>query len=144
METKTVTLRLPQDVADYITQQADGGSVTDGVKNIVSRLQRQERYADVELRGRFTPEEWKFLVDSLNGTMILDDFRFVPSALAAHNQDSQLYEGTADKWHIDLDALNAKCAALSASQVEALYRRVERFWNTQNGTGIDLDQWAKC
>jgi hypothetical protein len=142
METKTVTLRLPQDVADYINSRSDYG-MTDGVKNIVETLRRHERYADMELRGRFTPEEWKFLADSMNGTMMLDDFRFVPSALVAHNEDSQLYEGTADKWHVSLDELNRKCAALTATQVEALYRRIERFWNTQNGTGIDLDQWAQ-
>ena len=141
METKTVTLRLPQDVADYINQQADGGSVTDGVKNIVAKLQRHERYADVELRGRFTPEEWKFLADSLNGTMTLDDFRFSASALVAHNEDSQLYDGTAARWGIDLAALNEKVSTLSAAQVEALYRRIERFW--ANSETIDLDVWAR-
>lgn len=141
METKTVTLRLPQDVADYINQQADGGSVTDGVKNIVSKLQRHERYADVELRGRFTPDEWKFLADSLNGSRMLDDFRFSASALVAHNEDSQLYDGTATRWGIDVATLNAKVSALSAAQVEALYRRVERFW--ANSSTIDLDTWAR-
>ena len=139
METKNVTLRLPQDVADYINQQADGGSVTDGVKNIVAKLQRHERYADVELRGRFTPEEWKFLADSLNGSRMLDDFRFSASALVAHNEDSQLYDGTAARWGIDLAALNAKVEALSATQVEALYRRIEKFWDHPE---TDLDAWA--
>ena len=141
METKTVTLRLPQDVAEYINQQADGGSVTDGVKNIVLRLQRHERYADVELRGRFTPDEWKFLADSLNGSRMLDDFRFSASALVAHNEDSQLYDGTAARWGIDLATLNTKVNALSAAQVEALYRRIERFW--ANSSTIDLDTWAR-
>lgn len=138
METKTVTLRLPQDVADYITSH--GGSMTDGIKNVVETLRRHESYADMELRGRFTVEEWKFLADSLNGTMVLDDFRFSPSALVAHNQDAQLYDGTASRWGINIDSLNEKCSALTASQVEALYRRVEKFWAHPNA--IDLDQWA--
>lgn len=138
METKTVTLRLPQDVADYISSRSDYG-MTDGVKDIVETLRRHERYADVEIKGRFTPEEWKFLADSLNGTMTLDDFRFVPSVLVAHNEDSQLYEGTADKWGVDLAALNAKVEALSATQVEALYRRIEKFWSHPE---TDLDAWA--
>ena len=138
METKTVTLRLPQDVADYISSRSDYG-MTDGVKDIVETLRRHERYADVEIKGRFTPEEWKFLADSLNGTLTLDDFRFVPSVLVAHNEDSQLYEGTADKWGVDLAALNAKVGALSATQVEALYRRIEKFWGHPE---TDLDAWA--
>jgi len=138
MEQKTVTLRLPQDVTDYITR--DGNSITEGVKNLVNTLQRHERYADVELRGRFTADEWKFLADSLNGSMVLDDFRFSPSALVAHNQDAQLYDGTASRWGIDIDRLNEKCAALTASQVEALYRRVEKFWAHPD---TDCDIWAK-
>lgn len=138
MEQKTVSMRLPQDVADYIMRNGD--SITDGVKNLVSQMQRHERYADVELRGRFTAEEWKFLADSLNGTMVLDDFRFSASALVAHNQDSQLYDGTASRWGIDIDKLNSKCNNLTAAQVEALYRRVERFWNHPE---TDMDAWAK-
>jgi hypothetical protein len=138
MEQKTVSMRLPQDVADYIMRNGD--SITDGVKNLVSQMQRHERYADVELRGRFTSEEWKFLADSLNGTMVLDDFRFSASALVAHNQDSQLYDGTASRWGIDIDKLNSKCNSLTAAQVEALYRRVERFWNHPE---TDMDAWAK-
>lgn len=138
MEQKTVSMRLPQDVADYIMRNGD--SITDGVKNLVSQMQRHERYADVELRGRFTAEEWKFLADSLNGTMVLDDFRFSASALVAHNQDSQLYDGTASRWGIDIDKLNSKCNSLTAAQVEALYRRVERFWNHPE---TNLEAWAK-
>lgn len=138
MEQKTVSMRLPQDVADYIMRNGD--SITDGVKNLVSQMQRHERYAAVELRGRFTAEEWKFLADSLNGTMVLDDFRFSASALVAHNQDSQLYDGTASRWGIDIDKLNSKCNSLTAAQVEALYRRVERFWNHPE---TDMDAWAK-
>ena len=138
MEQKTVSMRLPQDVADYIMRNGD--SITDGVKNLVSQMQRHERYADVELRGRFTAEEWKFLADSLNGTMVLDDFRFSASALVAHNQDSQLYDGTASRWGIDIDKLNSKCNSLTAAQVEALYRRVERFWNHPE---TDMYAWAK-
>lgn len=138
MEQKTVSMRLPQDVADYIMRNGD--SITDGVKNLVSQMQRHERYADVELRGRFTAEEWKFLADSLNGTMVLDDFRFSASALVAHNQDSQLYDGTASRWGINLEELNSKVERLSASQVEALYRRVEKFWEHPD---TDMDVWAK-
>lgn len=137
METKTVTLRLPQDVADYITRNGDG--MTDGVKALVAAMQRHERYADVEIRGKFTSNEWKFLADSLNGSMVLDDFRFNKDALIAHNQDSQLYDGTAARWNVNLDELNKKCGELSASQTEALYRRVESFWNHPD---TDLDAWA--
>lgn len=137
MEQKTVTLRLPQDVADYITK--DGYSMTDGVKALVATMQRHERYADVEIRGKFTSNEWKFLADSLNGTMVLDEFRFNKETLIAHNQDAQVFEHSADKWEVDLGKLNDKCVALTATQTEALYRRVENFWNHPE---INIDEWA--
>lgn len=137
METKTVTLRLPQDVADYITK--DGYSMTDGVKLIIATLQRHERYADMELRGKFTPNEWRFLADTLNGTIVLDDFRFNKHALIANNQDAQVFEHSADKWKVDLGKLNNKCMALTATQTEALYRRVENFWNHPE---ININEWA--
>lgn len=137
METKNVTLRLSTEATAYVLTQ--GSSVTEGINNIISQLQQHERHADIELKGIFTPEEWKFLADSLNGTMTLDDFRFSNSALVAHCEDSQIYEGCADKWNINLIDLNAKCANLTAAQVEALYRRVEKFWKHPE---TDLEQWA--
>lgn len=139
METRTVTLRLPQEIVDYVTR--DDISMTCGIVKAIETLRRHERYADMELRGKFTPEEWMFLVDSFNGTLMVDDFRFVPSALVAHNEDSQLYERTADKWNVDLSELNRKCAALTASHVEAIYRRIERFWEHPNA--VDLNEWAR-
>ena len=140
METKPVTLRLPQEVADYISRKAVGGSVTDGVKNIVTALQRSEHYADAELRGRFTPNEWTFLADTLNGTKVLDDFRYRPEMLVAHNEDSQLYDDSANKWSVDIAELNRKCATLTAAQTEAIYRRVERFWQCPPAS---IDLWAQ-
>lgn len=137
METKNVTLRLSTEATAYILTQ--GNSITEGINNIVNQLQQHERHADLELKGKFTPEEWKFLADSLNGTMTLDDFRFSASALVAHNEESQLYEGTAIKWGVYIADLNAKCGSLTAAQVEALYRRVEKFWQHPE---TDLEQWA--
>lgn len=139
METRTVTMRLPQDVVDCIT--SNGDSITDGVKEIVRKLQTHERYATLELKGKFVPKEWCFFADSLNGTMMQDDFRYYPDALIAHNQDAQLYDDMATKWGVDLDALNEKCKHLTAAQVEALYRRIEKFWEHPNG--IDLAEWGK-
>lgn len=137
METKTVTLRLPQDIADYIA--SNGNSVTEGIKKVVNLLQRHERHADMDLRGIFEPKEWKFLVDSLNGTIVQDDFRFSREALVANNEDSDMYEGAAARWGVELKKLNEKCMRLSASQVEALYRRIEKYWESPDA---ELEQWS--
>ena len=138
METKNVTIRLTEDVINYINRKELG--ITEGIKDVIRTLQRHELLSMCELKGKFTEGEWKFLVDSLNGSLVSDEFRFSPSALIAHNQDSQVYEGTADKWDIDLNELNAKCEKLTASQTDALYRRVEKFWEHPE---TDINEWAK-
>lgn len=138
METKNVTIRLTEDVINYINRKEFG--MTEGIKDIVRTLQRHEMLSMCELKGMFTENEWKFFADSLNGTLVFDEFRFRQSALVAHNQDSQVYEGTADKWDVDIDSLNAKCSQLTASQTDALYRRVEKFWENPD---TDINEWAK-
>ena len=49
------------------------------------------------------------LADSLNGTMTDGQFRGTNAkALAAHCEDSDMYDGTASKWGVDLKALTDK------------------------------------
>lgn len=138
-ETKTVTLRLPVEMTEELSKIGDG-SINQGVKNVYDELKRHERYADLEIKGVLTEKEWMFLAESLNGTMVLDDFRFAKDSLIAHNQDSETYNCTATKWQIDLEELNAKILSLTASQVEAIYRRVEKYWNTPD---TNINVWAK-
>lgn len=135
MEKKTVSLRLPVDMVEYLDR---GQGINQGVINAVAQLRQHERYADMEIKGKFTGDEWKFLAASLNGTLTLDDFRFSPAALIAHCEDSETYEGLASQWRVDLKTLAGKIGALTAAQVEALYRRVERYWATLP----DIDGWA--
>lgn len=128
MEYKTVTLRLPIEVAQYIEQKTDGG-FTESVKKIVGNLKVLETLADKEISETFSADEWKFFFDSLNGTMIEDWMRYRSDLLVAHNEDAELYDGTAKKWGIDLAILNEKCKILTSAQVDALYRKVERYWS---------------
>lgn len=131
MEYKTVTLRLPIEVAQYIETKSDGG-FTDSIKTIVNNLKVLETLADKEVSELFTSDEWRFFFDSLNGTMIEDWMRYRTDLIVAHNEDAELYDGTAQRWGIDLAELNKKCKSLTSAQVDALYRRVERFWKSSS------------
>ena len=39
--------------------------------------------------------------------------------------------------------VNEKIKGLTKIQVSSVLDRVAEFWNNQNGTGIELDKWAK-
>lgn len=128
METKTITLRLPIEVAQYIEQKTDGG-FTESVKKVVSNLKALETLADREVGNIFAEKEWNFFFDSMNGLIIEEWMRYSTDVLIAGNEDAELYDGTARKWCVDLDELNKKCKALTSAQVDALYRKVEKYWS---------------
>lgn len=139
-ETINATIRLPKEIMDAIKENGNGDGVNAGTINTVRDLIRLRRSSDMEIRGIFTSNEWRFLADSLNSTVITDDLRGNKAALIAHNEDSEIYDGMAGRHDVNVAALNAKCEKLTGAQVDALYRRVERFWNNPEA---DLTAWAE-
>ena len=137
MTTITKTVRMTADQADYVTNNYK--NLNQGVNEIIDTMRIVRNASTYELRGKLTEAEWKFLADSLNGSMTDGQFRVNAKALAAHCEDSDMYDGTASKWGVDLKALTDKIEALTAAQVEALYWRVEAFWNDPK----DLEAFAK-
>ena len=132
--TKNVTLRLPSEMVEYIDK---GDGINQGVKDIIETLRRHEQHADLEIRGKLTKGEWGFLFDTMNGVKVLDDFRFNKNVLMAHNQDAEVFDKSASKWSVDVAELNAKIEKLSAAQVEAVYRRIEKFWDSCEGLNFE-------
>lgn len=137
MTTITKTIRLTDEMVTYVTSNYK--NLNRGVNEIIDTMRIIRNASTYELRGKFTEAEWKFLTDSLNGTMTDGPFRTNAKALAAHCEDSDMYDGTAAKWGIDLKAMTDKIEALTAAQVEALYWRVEAFWDEPK----DLEAFAK-
>lgn len=137
-ETKTVSLRLPVEQVEWLTKNEE--SINQAVINTIDRLQLIEKYADRDIMGRFTPEEWCYLADSLNGTLTKGDFRYQNVALIAQIEDSSIYDGLDKKWGVDAKSFCEKVKDLSSASVEAVFRRVEAFWNSGNQ---ELEEWAK-
>ena len=136
MEKKTVNLRLPVDMVEALTREA--GAINQGVVDAITRLRVHERCADQEIRNTLTPAEWSFLADSLNG-LNPEGFRFDKHALILHCQDSETYDGTATRWGVDIRTLCEKLDEFTAAHVDAVYRRVQRFWDEQP----DINQWSQ-
>lgn len=136
-EIRPVNLRITEELLNTIKKGNE--SINQSFVDAINRYNVIRRISRVELKGIFTPDEWKFFADSMNGTMIDDTFCTNVGALIAHCEDSERYEGTATKWNIDLSALIVKINTLHGANVEALYTRVFEFWDNPK----DLDTWAK-
>lgn len=123
-------------------------NVTEGISDCINKamipsedeelLKLLKAYSLNELKGKFAPNEWKFFADSLNGTIVDGMFRCNVGALVAHCEDSEQFEGTASKWDVSVPGLTEKINKLGGAQVEALYTRVERFWDDPK----DLEEWS--
>ncbi len=105
----------------------------------ITELQMIRRRSQGELKGIFTPAEWSYMADSLNGTMITAEFRCLPVALVAGIEDSDQYDGLGAKWGVDVKKLCAKVEKLTAAQVDAVFARVEAFWDSEHR---DVEKWA--
>lgn len=137
-ETKTATLRLPVEQVEWLTKNED--SINQAVINTIDRLQLIEKYADRDIMGKFTPAEWSFLADSLNGVITEGDFRYLNAALVAQIKDSANCDGLDKKWKVDVESFCKKVKGLSSASIEAIYRRIEDFWNNSK---YDLGEWAQ-
>lgn len=135
---KNATIRIPSELADWLT--ADGQSINQAVISCAENLKMIRIVSTGELKGLFTVEEWKFLIDSLNGTIVDGVYRCNVSALVALCEDSEKYNHAASRWGVDINGLCEKIKGLKGAHIDAIYSRTESFWaNPEN----DIEEWAK-
>lgn len=139
-ERRKTLIILERDVEELINEKPDG--LSNRITILLRRYRDLRTYAANELRGKFTPAEWMYIVDALNGTIISDDsLRYSASVLATSMQEANTYENLGAKWSVDVPAMVDKILSLTHSQVDALYWRIEKFWD--NAEKIDTSEWAK-
>ena len=66
-ETKTVTLRLPVEMVEYLTRENE--SINQAIIDEISRARQMKLIALLELKGIFSKNEWIFFADAFNGTL---------------------------------------------------------------------------
>jgi hypothetical protein len=154
---KAVNTRIPTSTWEWLTSFGPAGRVLNAIayeaeracsfgvppykiSESISDLQMIRRRSESELKGVFTPEEWMLMADSLNGTIATSDFRCYPSALAANIEDSDKFDNIGEKWGVDVPRLIDKINRLTSAQVDAVFSRIEAFWNDDNR---DPDSWSK-
>ena len=100
---KTVTIRMDEKLAAQL--EKEGESLNRTIVDNLKRLNRIRFVSEMELKGVFSPEEWKFFFDSLNGLIIDDALACNVGVLIAHCEDAESFEGSASRWGVSLDAL---------------------------------------
>jgi hypothetical protein len=155
---KTVSLNIEEDLDDFLNENF--GTRTDGfvaaveilrksqqmgfeAHEIVENLQflQQIRRTSLrEIKGVFTPDEWKFMVDILNGTLITPEFRCLKEGLIAEMEDAEHFDNSATRWNLNLSEVLEKIKKLTGAQIEAIYFRIEEFWNDDKR---DLEKFAE-
>lgn len=139
MATRTVNLRLPEELVEYLTRNND--SINQAVIAELNALRRIRTVAMGELKGLFTSQEWMFLADTFNGTLIDDVFCANVGAFIAGCEDAEHYEGNATKWGVDLPKFITKVKTLHGVNIEAIYSRIKDYW--EHCSEIKLEDWAK-
>lgn len=138
-KTKTVTLRLPEDMIQYLTRNGD--SINQAVFKEISYLKRIRQVTVGELKGIFDPAEWLFIADVFNGVQKDDVFCANKGAFVAACEEAEHIEDRATKLGVNIDVLTAKISKLSGANIEAIYDRVNDYWCHHQE--IDLNSWAK-
>lgn len=139
MATRTVNLRLPEEMVEYLTRNND--SINQAVISEINTIRRIRTVAMGELKGLFSPEEWIFLADAFNGTLIDEIFCANVGAFMAACEDADRYEGLAVKHGIELSPFLAKVKTLHGANIEAIYSRIKEYW--EHYDTIVLEIWAE-
>lgn len=147
---KTKSIRISEGQEQYLLSKYK--NVNQGIQECIHKDQYPDKNVETfkyirehskrELVGKFTEAEWFFFFDSLNGTLTDSRYRCNPGHLIFHSEDSEFHDGTASKYHIEINDLVPKIKKLTAAQVEALYCHVEEFWDAPHESR-NLEEWAK-
>jgi len=139
MATKNVTLRLPEEMVEYLTRNND--SINQAVINEINAIKRIRTVAMGELKGLFTPQEWIFLADAFNVTLIDDVFCANKGAFIAACEDAEKYESKATLHGVNLTEFIAKVNTLHGANIEAIYSRIKHY--LEHYTDSETQGWEK-
>jgi hypothetical protein len=124
------------------------GKKTPGAERAVECYLYIRRHTLLELRGIFTPEELKGMVDSYNGTLMDAQWMSNKDMAVGHLEDAERFEYISQKWGFDFDKFIQKVKKLTSAQIFFLQEEINRFWNydsaykSKEGSGPDLETFV--
>lgn len=139
---KTITFRFDEAKLNQLTK---GGEInpSEAFEKLMDDALTEKNIKMNDIRGIFTENEWKGLANSLNGTTVDEIMRYSNDLFIDHCDDAELYEAAFSVMGASVPTVNEKIKGLTKIQVSSVLDRVSEFWNNQNGTGIELEKWAK-
>lgn len=138
MATRTISLRLPEDLLENLSKSGD--SINQTVIKEFNALKRIRLVSMGELKGIFSPNEWIFLADVFNSVRVEDVFRTNVGVMIATCEDAEKFEGAASKHNVNLSDFIEKVKKLHGANIESIITRIEDYWNCKDG--IDTQEWA--
>ena len=140
------TVRLSPQVEQMLTEIY--GKKTPGAERASECFPYIRRHTLFELKGYFTPEELKGMVDSYNGTLMDTQWMPIKDMVIGHLEDADKFEHISTKWGFNLDQLREKIKKLTSAHVFFLQEEINRFWNYDNAyasddnSGPDLEKFV--
>lgn len=139
MATKNVTLRMPEEMTEYLLLNYN--SINQAVITEISYLRRIRQVSLGEIKGLFSETEWVFMADVFKGTIIDDVFCANVSAFIAACEDAEKFDHAASVLHIDFNRFLEKIRSVKGANIEAIYSRIKYYWN--HSDSLEISKWAK-
>ena len=136
-----IHIRLPENYHESFRKIGDNTS-QNAIQAITGYIELK-RHTLNELKGVFTPNEVKYLVDISNATMFMTEYAASLSMLIARVEDANELEGMAEKWGVDFDKFKQKLEKLTASQVYFLQLECYNYWYGSDEDPGDLEVFIK-
>lgn len=136
------TVRLNPNQAEKI--QEYGKAISSTIEGMTEGFLAIRNHTLLEIKGFFTREELVALTDSLNGTLLEENFKPNKSMAIAHLEDFEQFENGISRHGADPDQLLAKIGNLTSAQIYFLQEEILRFWNVDNLSGErSFDEFVK-
>ena len=117
-------------------------NVNSGVEYLLEAIPAIARvYAGYQLKGKFTGDELKLMIDVMNGTMLTA--QFAGQHLLANIQDGIVLDHLDEKWKVDSDKIQEKIKNLSIPDIFFLEIWIQGFWQQNTESGVDLNKYIE-
>ncbi|MFU0783766.1 MAG: RHH-1 domain-containing protein [Thermoanaerobacterium thermosaccharolyticum] len=84
--------------------------------------------AKKEILHIFSENEFNYIYDAFNGTILLPELSF-KTLLIAKVEDADRFDRLSEKWNVDIDEFLNKLNALSEFECYAVCKIAEEFWS---------------
>lgn len=128
---KPTSIQIPEDIMRRLQAHKDN-SVTSQLLTAYRILEKIRFYSTQELRSKFSSDEWKLLADALRANTFTMEAHYTPQEIVTSLEEQDLYHAIGNDYGVNVETLCNKISKLSAGQLDALYTRLQTFWDVSD------------